>query len=180
MAHKRCRKCNAPLSSDTPTCPYCGARRRSRALWVGLLLLTLGVLAGASFYVDNRNGGMSQQTQKHASFIPLALPELDAPKALPDQPLKSPLPPTSMPGEHESHVLRQPPESAPAVSRLYVEARILNLREGPGTDAPIITKLVHNQELNEVSRRDEWLEVRVPSTGMDGWVHSAYVRPARP
>ncbi len=145
-----------------------------------MLLITLLALAGASFYVDTRNGGITHQTEKHASLIQLTLPEPDAPKALPDLPLKSELSSVAMTDEHESHVLPQPAESALAVSRLYVRARILNLRQGPGTDAPIIMKLLRDQELKEVSREDDWLEVRVPSSGMEGWVHSAYVRAAPP
>ena len=58
----------------------------------------------------------------------------------------------------------------------------LNLRELPGTDAPIITRLPQNTQLLILSASDGWFEVSAKIDGHDltGYVSAEYITTARP
>ena len=177
MGRKRCRKCGTSLRSNATACPHCGATRRGKVLLVSLLLISLVALAGASFYADTRNGIVTRQPPKQRAPIKLALPEPAGPRALPGPQSQPALSLVSTTPEYGSKT--RPQSAAPAAgASLYVTARILNLRREPGTNAPIVSKLPRGRQLKEVSRKDQWLEVSVPSDGMAGWVHSAFVNAA--
>jgi N-acetylmuramoyl-L-alanine amidase len=50
----------------------------------------------------------------------------------------------------------------------------LNLRAGPGTDAPILRRMYPGDRLEPIGREGAWLRVRHVS-GAVGWAHSDYV-----
>lgn len=57
-----------------------------------------------------------------------------------------------------------------------VTARVLNFRTGPGTNHRIIRGLEKGTLLEVFGSRLDWLQVRDMS-GIEGWVHKAYVQP---
>lgn len=59
---------------------------------------------------------------------------------------------------------------------LYIQGNGVNVRRGPGTDAPVIMKLNRGHELIEFERRGDWVNVGIARTGgKDGWVHRSLV-----
>lgn len=52
-----------------------------------------------------------------------------------------------------------------------VTARSLNVRGGPGTNYGVIDKVYHDQKVQEISRRGDWVRISA-----DGWVHGGYLR----
>lgn len=181
MAHKRCKKCGGSIRPDTAICPHCGATRRSKALGAGLLFLPLVALAGVTLYIGPWSEGPPWQAPTHAGPIRLDLPAAVAPGRQPEsekepqaEPESRPEPPSTVP-QWESKTPPAVSLAALEVPSLRVTVGVLNLREGPGTGTPVIMKLLQGRELEEVSREGEWIEVRVPPAGREGWVHSAYV-----
>lgn len=57
-----------------------------------------------------------------------------------------------------------------------VTAKVLNFRTGPGTNHRIIRGLERGTLLEVFGSRLDWLQVRDMS-GVEGWVHKAYVQP---
>ncbi|WP_410220975.1 hypothetical protein [Pedobacter sp.] len=52
----------------------------------------------------------------------------------------------------------------------------LSLRSGPGNSYPLIEKLKRKQKLLLISRKDQWVKVRVISSGNIGFCNIAHVR----
>lgn len=60
-------------------------------------------------------------------------------------------------------------------NRLYVDTKLVNLREGPGTGFAIITTVQRGVELSEVDRSGNWVEVITTDSGARGWVFNNLV-----
>ena len=58
---------------------------------------------------------------------------------------------------------------------VIVEADVLRLRSGPGTDYEIIGRMLQGTVLTVTGNQNEWLKVITPE-GQNGWTHGDYVR----
>ena len=58
--------------------------------------------------------------------------------------------------------------------RVKTEGEV-NLREGPGLEYEIITKLPKDASLILLERKADWNKVKIPSTGQTGWVFEGLV-----
>ena len=56
----------------------------------------------------------------------------------------------------------------------YVVPTVLNVRKGPSTKQPVVTRVRRGQELRIVSRQDPWVNVLL-ADDTPGWVHGNYV-----
>ncbi|WP_299837972.1 SH3 domain-containing protein [uncultured Jannaschia sp.] len=66
---------------------------------------------------------------------------------------------------------------APASAALFVKPTTigyLNLRQGPGTDTPVLRRIYPGDRLAPLAQDGVWIEVR-HATGARGWVHSDFV-----
>lgn len=70
----------------------------------------------------------------------------------------------------------KPPASSSDVFNYsaVVNTNLLNVRTGPGTNEPILTKLLLGDQLEVISFENEWLKVTHESG--EGFVHSAFVK----
>lgn len=67
----------------------------------------------------------------------------------------------------------RPPEVR--VDEVVVRATSLNLREGPGTENPIVTRARSGERLAVLERQGLWVKVRL-ADGREVWGHGAYLR----
>ena len=59
---------------------------------------------------------------------------------------------------------------------LYVQAEVVNMREGPSTKHPVVLMLLEGHKLLELQRQGEWVEVDTGRTGgKTGWIHSSFI-----
>lgn len=58
---------------------------------------------------------------------------------------------------------------------LVVDAQMVNLRDGPGTNFSILDQVVRGDELQELDRAGLWVNVTSISTGVTGWIYSGLV-----
>ncbi|MDJ0782048.1 MAG: TIGR04211 family SH3 domain-containing protein [Desulfosarcinaceae bacterium] len=67
-----------------------------------------------------------------------------------------------------------------AASTVYVtEDFEITMRTGPGVDRKIIALIRSGQRVEEISKSEEWTEIRLPSD-KTGWVLSRYLSPKEP
>ena len=66
------------------------------------------------------------------------------------------------------------PPAAGGGRRGVVTASALNMRGGPGTSNPVVTTLPNGAEVEILSERSGWLEVKAPD-GQRGWVSGQYI-----
>lgn len=59
---------------------------------------------------------------------------------------------------------------------LEVNAGELSLRKGPGNSYPVIEKLKRKQRLLFISKHDQWIKVKVVSSGNIGYCSTTYIR----
>ncbi len=73
--------------------------------------------------------------------------------------------------------LEQPPvDGTEFASRLYVQAKVVNLRKHPTTKSESLWKLIRGQKLTELHRAGSWVQVFPHDTGgITGWVHQSLV-----
>jgi len=62
---------------------------------------------------------------------------------------------------------------------LYVDAQLVNLREGPGTNYSVVDKIENGAELQELDRAGTWVNVSEVNTGATGWIYSGLLRSER-
>jgi len=62
---------------------------------------------------------------------------------------------------------------------LYVDAQLVNLREGPGTNFSVVDKIQNGTELLELDRAGTWVNVSDVNTGVTGWIYSGLLRSER-
>ncbi|HEX2208948.1 MAG TPA: TIGR02594 family protein [Longimicrobium sp.] len=68
-----------------------------------------------------------------------------------------------------------PAEDAPGPLRLRVTAGSLNLRRGPGVEHAPVQLLSRGMIVDEVERSGDWILVRTPGAGSEGWLAAEYV-----
>jgi SH3-like domain-containing protein len=80
-------------------------------------------------------------------------------------------------GKGATRPLAPPQRSRPT---LYVAADLVNLRAAPDLEAPRLSVLKQDEEVEKVGDAEDWSQVRVKRTGSLGWVNKAYLasRPA--
>ena len=62
-------------------------------------------------------------------------------------------------------------------AKVITESSNLNIRQGPGTDQPVVGKAAHNEIVNVVSKaNDQWSLIRTDK-GVEGYVYSQYLSP---
>jgi SH3 domain protein len=70
--------------------------------------------------------------------------------------------------------------SAAMADTLYVTEEFeITMRTGPGVDRKIIALIRSGQRVEEVSKSEEWTEIRLPSN-KTGWVLTRYLSPKEP
>jgi len=67
---------------------------------------------------------------------------------------------------------------AEADTTLYVHAQgtLVNVREGPGIDFPVIMKLGNGTKVIEKSRQENWVAVKVSGWNRIGWIHATLLK----
>lgn len=76
----------------------------------------------------------------------------------------------------------RPEPAEPKLQTLYVHAPAhgaLNLRDGPGTDHPVILTMAQGSTVDVLGAQGDWLFVRHGSDRF-GWAHAGYLVEARP
>jgi Bacterial SH3 domain len=73
-------------------------------------------------------------------------------------------------------------QSLPSVETLYVNSQKmdLNVRQGPGTEYAIVTRLPHGTPVFVQEREGFWLRIAVPDRGAEGWVLGRYLSATSP
>jgi hypothetical protein len=62
-------------------------------------------------------------------------------------------------------------------AKVITESSNLNIRQGPGTDQPVVGKAAHNEIVNVVSKANEqWSLIRTDK-GVEGYVYAQYLAP---
>jgi len=62
-------------------------------------------------------------------------------------------------------------------AKVITESSNLNIRQGPGTDQPVVGKAAHNEVVNVISKaNDQWSLIRTDK-GVEGYVYSQYLSP---
>lgn len=59
---------------------------------------------------------------------------------------------------------------------LTVSGAVVNLRQGPGTNFPIVTQVEQGDRLFEFARDGQWINVETETTGYSGWIYGTLVR----
>jgi uncharacterized protein YgiM (DUF1202 family) len=59
---------------------------------------------------------------------------------------------------------------------LLVTGDVVNVRTGPGTDNPLLFRARRDQQVMELARTAEWIQVRIPDRAADGWIHQSLLR----
>ena len=57
----------------------------------------------------------------------------------------------------------------------YVQAEVVNLREGPGTGFSILAQVERGDELTEIARNGQWVNVTAKNSGTTGWIFGRLV-----
>jgi len=58
---------------------------------------------------------------------------------------------------------------------LYVDAPVVNLRDGPGTDYKILVQVARGEQLSEIERDGDWVNVTAAGSGTTGWIFGRLV-----
>lgn len=69
----------------------------------------------------------------------------------------------------------QAPAETPPLRVMRVDARSANVRQGPGTDQPVVGRLTRGEEViivTEGQGTDGWSLIRLEGDGLEGWVAS--------
>jgi hypothetical protein len=59
---------------------------------------------------------------------------------------------------------------------LLVTGDVVNVRTGPGTDNPVLFHARRDQQVMELARTADWIQVRIPDRAADGWIHQSLLR----
>lgn len=73
-------------------------------------------------------------------------------------------------------------QSLPSAETLYVNSQNtdLNVRQGPGTEYAIATRLPHGTPVTVQERLGLWLRIAIPDSGAEGWVLGRYLSATSP
>ena len=59
---------------------------------------------------------------------------------------------------------------------IYVTGSVVNVREGPSTGFPVVTKLKKGHKLVELSREGDWVNIALEETiAKTAWIHASLV-----
>ena len=58
---------------------------------------------------------------------------------------------------------------------LVVKAQVVNLREGPGTSFSILAQVSRGDQLTEIGRNGQWVNVKAKNSGTTGWIFGRLV-----
>jgi uncharacterized protein YgiM (DUF1202 family) len=56
---------------------------------------------------------------------------------------------------------------------LVVTGDVVNVRAGPGADAPILRQVNRDDQAVELARQGDWVQVRLPDRDTLGWIHGS-------
>ena len=59
---------------------------------------------------------------------------------------------------------------------LVVTSDVVNVRAGPGTDNPVLFHATRDQQVVELTRTGNWVQVEIPDQAADGWIHHSLLR----
>jgi len=62
---------------------------------------------------------------------------------------------------------------------LVVTGDVVNVRAGPGTGNPVLFHVSRDQQVVELTRTGDWIQVQVPGEAADGWIHQSLLEVAR-
>ena len=73
-------------------------------------------------------------------------------------------------------------QSLQSAETLYVNSQStdLNVRQGPGTEYGIVTRLPHGTPVSVQERVGFWLRIAIPGRGVEGWVLGRYLSSTSP
>jgi len=67
-------------------------------------------------------------------------------------------------------------QAAGAKAKVATESSNLNIRQGPGTDQPVVGKAAHNETVTILSKtNDQWSLIKTDS-GKEGYVYTQYLQ----
>lgn len=73
------------------------------------------------------------------------------------------------------------PAPEPVIDRRSIRASRVNMRQGPGTNYPVITRLLAGDEVIVIEDSGTgWLHLRAPEKGRVGWIAASLVSKKRP
>ncbi len=61
-------------------------------------------------------------------------------------------------------------------SQLTVRSSVVNIRQGPGTNFPIVTQVEQGDKLIEFARDGQWINVETEASGYTGWIFNTLVQ----
>jgi hypothetical protein len=59
---------------------------------------------------------------------------------------------------------------------LVVTSDVVNVRAGPGTDNPVLFHVARDQQVVELTRTGNWIQVQIPDEAADGWIHQSLLQ----
>jgi Bacterial SH3 domain len=59
---------------------------------------------------------------------------------------------------------------------LVVTGNVVNVRTGPGTDNPVLFRAHRAQQVQEMTRSGDWVQVQIPDQAADGWIHQSLLQ----
>lgn len=62
---------------------------------------------------------------------------------------------------------------------LFVDAQLVNLRDGPGTNYSVVDKVERGTELQELDRAGTWVNVTTVNSGVSGWIYGGLLSTER-
>ena len=62
---------------------------------------------------------------------------------------------------------------------LVVTGDVVNVRAGPGTGNPVLFHVSRDQQVVELVRTGDWIQVQVPGQAADGWIHQSLLEVPR-
>ncbi|UWQ83802.1 SH3 domain-containing protein [Leisingera caerulea] len=73
------------------------------------------------------------------------------------------------------------PAPEPVIDRRRIRASRVNMRQGPGTSYPVLTRLLAGDEVIVIEDSGTgWLHLRAPKKGIVGWIAASLVSKKRP
>lgn len=160
-----CRRCEKIIPRNAPICEYCGypqlARRRIRTV-LGLVLLAAVVVAGVIGVRRLTSPGEPDPTTSVA-LTPTIRPTVADTEAARSVPVAPPIDAQPVP-------VASPPPADPDTSSLPPGAQVrwsrewANVREGPGTDHPVVGVLRPYTEVAVTGLRAGWWLVYIDGT----------------
>lgn len=137
---------------------------------LALVIMSLAGVATARYFIERLSVLPERPTYENDNPIPPSETSADANS-------------TAVTTTAEPAINQPSPEptlEAGAYKAVVIQPIGLVLREGPGTQYSEMGGIEYNQQIVviETSPDQQWLHVRLPGTGQEGWVKSGNTRPA--